>query len=185
MAEQQVFGQELIAQLEDELQRWQQSREERQERIDAGRVEPEDCCISEWSDRLQLDGCSRKLALLRSGGLAWFREYATLDGVIVPARLVSNRFGVRYRVSMPDGKVVWTTARTAAGLAKRSLKTVHCLRPAWYKLHCDDLMSGGWALQPADVNYATGEAAGEAPVQVKDCEPQEWPVQPWEVAGNA
>ena len=74
---------------------------------------------------------------------------------------------------MPDGRVVWTTALTEKGLAKKGLKKVWCLRPAWFAFKSSSsgmlgVYSGSYVLFPSDYNYATGEVASNDPIQVKD-----------------
>jgi hypothetical protein len=76
---------------------------------------------------------------------------------------------------MPDGSVVWTSACTKKGLAKKGLKMVECLRPAWYKFHssCSGMLgvySGSYILFPSDWNYATGEEAKDEPLDIREAE---------------
>ena len=144
-----LYGNELIKSLENEMRLLQESLEERYNRIAL---------------------CRDKIALLNAGGLAWFIEYATLDGTLVEAYWCDTRY---LRVEMPDGSVVWTTATTAKGLERQGLKKVHCLRPAWYCFRSSGkglcgVYSGSYDLFPSDVNYATGEPASSDPIAVKD-----------------
>lgn len=177
-----VYGQALVASLERDIERIGEILDDRQRRIAEGRTDMDDCSLSEENDRLMLHGAKNKIALVKSGGMAWFRELATLDGTLVPYEWVSSSWGNRRKVSMPDGTVVYTSARTMEGLAKRGLKMVFCLRPAWYRAEGSGWgpTACWWKLFPSEFNYATGEKATAAPVQMRDCRDQDWIFQPWE-----
>lgn len=173
-----MYGQELIDSLEQDIESLLASLADRRKRINEGRTDMDDCFVSETSDNQQLRGDRLKLALLRSGGLAWFSEVATLDGVVVPSKWIETAWGTRRCVTLPDGRVVWTSAQTADGLARHGLKAVLCLRPAWFNLKGG--LEGSWTLFASEVNYATGEKAPSDPIQVQECEqPGAAIEQPW------
>lgn len=74
---------------------------------------------------------------------------------------------------MPDGQIVWTSAITKKGLAKIGLKRVECKRPAWFAFQCSGsgmlgVYGGDYVLFPSDMNYATGEPADSAPLEIRD-----------------
>ena len=169
------YGQELIKDLEREIETLQKSISRRWDRINEGMTDIDDCFISERCESRGIDTAKRKIALINDGGCAWFREYATLDGQLVNARWCRTQYGSSLRVEMPDGKVVWTTARTAKGLAKKGIKRVMCKRPAWFKFSSGNsgmlgVYTGDYVLFPSDVNYATGEGAEVEPLEIKDVE---------------
>lgn len=168
------YGAELIRELEDEISLLKRSIANRAERIEAGWTDMDDCFISERCESRGISNAEAKIELIRDGGCAWFPEYATLDGQLVDARWCETKYGTSLRVKMPDGRVVWTTACTDKGLAKKGLKRVECLRPAWYCFRSSSrgmlgVYSGSYVLFPSDVNYATGESASDDPIEIRDC----------------
>ena len=170
-----LFGQELIKKLEDEMANTQRAMDNRQERIDNWQTDEDDCFISIRCDERHMQLCKDKIQLINDGGTAWFMEYATLDGQLVNAHWCNTKFGTSLRAEMPDGKVVWTTACTKKGLAKKGLKLVKCRRPAWYCFRSPykgmlGVYSGSYELFPSDVNYATGEDASNEPLEMVDAE---------------
>ena len=170
-----LFGNDLIKSLENEMARTRAAIDNRWDRINDGWTDIDDCFISMKCDDRALSVCSDKIDLIKDGGTAWFREYATLDGTLVDAKWCNTKFGTSLRVVMPDGKVVWTTATTKKGLAKRGLKMVECRRPAWYTFRSVNsgmlgVYTGSYVLFPSDVNYATGETAGDTPLEIRDVE---------------
>ncbi len=170
-----TYGTELIRQLEAQIELMRKNMQERYERISDWQTDIDDCFISQRCEDRGISVCQDKISLIRDGGYAWFPEYATLDGQIVNARWCDTRYGCKLRAEMPDGSVVWTTADTAAGLARKGLKKVLCKRPAWFAFRSSEsgmlgVYSGDYVLFPSSVNYATGENAGRDPVEVKDPE---------------
>lgn len=169
------YGEELIKALEADIRANRAAIANRQERINAGLTDIDDCFISERCEQRAIQLAQDKIALIRDGGCAWFREYATLDGTLVNAKWCNTRFGSSLRVEMPDGSVVWTTATTAKGLAKRGLKAVECKRPAWFAFHSSHggmlgVYTGSYVLFPSDTNYATGLFADVEPLEIRDAE---------------
>ncbi len=169
------YGQELIEQLEKEIKVLQDSISNRIDRINDGSTDWDDCFMSQRCESRGIDTARRKIELIKDGGCAWFREYATLDGQLVDAQWCKTQWGSSLRAEMPDGSVVWTTARTAKGLAKKGLKRVKCKRPAWFKFSSGNsgmlgVYTGDYVLFPSDVNYATGEGAGAEPIEIMDIE---------------
>lgn len=136
---------------------------DRERRIANCEVESTDCFLSARADADRLRTIERQREILENGGLAWLWEYATLDNQLVEARWVDTRYGRKLVAEMPDGSTVWTTAQTAKGLAKKGLKEVRCLRPAWAESP-RELWAAKW-------NRATGEDAAEEPVEIDwDCD---------------
>lgn len=169
------YGQELIKELEKDIERTQEVMRNRQERIDNWQTDEDDCFISMRVDSRGLQLAKDKIALIKDGGTAWFREYATLDGQLVDAHWCNTRYGTSLRVVMPDGSVIWTTSCTKKGLAKRGLKLVECKRAAWFAFHSSNrgmlgVYTGSYVLFPSDVNYATGEPAESDPLEIRDAE---------------
>lgn len=170
-----LYGQELIEKLQKDIELTQGVIDRRWERINNWETDEDDCFISMRVDDRALQLYKDKIQLIKDGGTAWFTEYATLDGQIVDAHWCNTKFGYSLRVEMPDGKVVWTTSSTKKGLAKRGLKLVECRRPAWYCFKSPykgmlGVYSGSYELFPSSVNYATGEDAGSAPLEIRDAE---------------
>ena len=168
-----VYGEELIKRLERDIEATKSAMRERMERINSMQTDYDDCFISIRCDERGLNLCKDKINLIRDGGCAWFREYATLDGTLVDAKWCSTKYGSSLRVVMPNGEVVWTTSCTAKGLARRGLKKVECKRPAWFAFHssCGGMLgtyTGSYILFPSDVNYATGEDASDEPLEIRD-----------------
>ena len=169
------YGVELIKELEDSIALTQKCIRERQDRIDNGQTDEDDCFISIRCDDRELQLCKDKIELIKDGGTAWFREYATLDGQLIKARWCNTRFGSSLRAVMPDGSVVWTTASTKKGLAKKGLKMVECKRPALYRFYSSGkgmfgVYTGSYILFPSDFNYATGENAENEPLEIRNAE---------------
>lgn len=168
------YGQELIDALEGEILSLQNAIRNRMDRINEGMTDWDDCFISQRCEERGISNNRDKIALIKNGGCEWFVEYATLDGRLVDAKWCNTRYGYSLRAVMPDGKVVWTTADTKKGLAKRGLKKVMCLRPAWFRFHGSGGMlgvyTGSYVTFPSDVNYATGEPASTEPVAIKGYE---------------
>ena len=167
------YGKELIEQLQDEIARMEKSGRERWERINNMDTDIDDCFISMRCEDRGIANNKSKSDLIKDGGCAWFIEYATLDGVLVDAYWCHTKFGDSLRVKMPDGSVVWTTATTTKGLAKKGLKKVECKRPAWFAFHSSQrgmlgVYTGEYVMFPSDVNYATGEAASVDPIEIRD-----------------
>lgn len=169
------YGQELIEQLEREIEAYEEERAERERRIANWETDEDDCFISMRCTDRNEELARDKIALIKDGGCMWFSEYATLDGTLVKARWCNTKYGYSLRAEMPDGTVVWTTADTAKGLAKRGLKKVECLRPAWFAFHSSNsgmlgVYTGCYVPFPSDFNYATGEDASREPIEIRDCE---------------
>jgi len=168
------YGQELIDALEREILSLQNSIKNRMDRINEGMTDWDDCFISQRFEERGISINREKIALIKNGGCDWFVEYATLDGKLVDAKWCDTRYGYSLRAEMPDGKIVWTTAVTKKGLAKKGLKRVLCLRPAWFCFKGSGGMfgvyTGSYVPFPSDINYATGEPAGTDPVEIKDYE---------------
>ena len=66
------FGQELIDQLEAEIKLMQKSIENRQERIDAGWTDIDDCFTSQRCEERGIRVNHDKINLIKEGGCAWF-----------------------------------------------------------------------------------------------------------------
>ena len=167
------YGKDLIAALEAEIAANRKAIADRYSRIDAGMTDIDDCFISQRCEERGINVAQDKIDLIKRGGCEWFREYATLDGELVNARWCNTRFGYSLRAEMPDGSVVWTTATTQKGLAKKGLKMVECLRPAWFAFHSSGsgmlgVYTGSYVPFPSGVNYATGEPADDAPVEIRE-----------------
>lgn len=168
------YGMELVEGLRQEIERMQASIRERAERIEAGVTDIDDCFISQRCEERGIRNNRQKIDLiLNDGGLAWFTEYATLDGTLINARWCNTRFGSSLRAEMPDGSVVWTTATTQKGLAKKGLKMVECRRPAWFAFRSSasgmlGVYAGDYVPFPSDINYATGEPASAEPVEIRE-----------------
>lgn len=166
------YGEELIKELEHEIELDKKAISNRIDRINTGMTDWDDCFISQRCEERGINNAKEKIALIKRGGWAWFREYATLDGTLVKAKWCNTRFGSSLRVEMPDGSVVWTTATTQKGLAKKGLKMVECKRPAWFSFRgCGGMLgvyTGEYVEFPSDVNYATGEDAKREPMEVRE-----------------
>ena len=168
------YGKELIEQLEHEIDLMQAAISDRIDRINEGMTDWDDCFMSQRCEDRGIANNRDKIDLIKDGGCAWFVEYATLDGQLVDAKWCNTTYGYRLRVKMPDGQVVWTSADTKKGLAKRGLKRVECKRPAWFKFSSGGhggmlgVYCGQYVLFPSDVNYATGEEASYDPIEVRD-----------------
>lgn len=167
------YGVELIKELEVEIEADKKAINNRIERINNGETDWDDCFISQRCEERGINVNKDKIALIRDGGCAWFCEYATLDGELVKARWCNTKYGTSLRAEMPDGSVVWTSATTAKGLAKKGLKMVECLRPAWFAFKSSNsgmlgVYTGSYVLFPSDVNYATGEVASDDPIEIRD-----------------
>lgn len=170
-----VYGNELIERLENEIKVLQESIDNRFRRIDEGLTDMDDCFVSQRFEERGISNNREKIELIRDGGCAWFSEYSTLDGTLVNARWCNTQYGYSLRAEMPNGKVVWTTAMTTKGLAKKGLKRVECLRPAWFTFRSSGTglfgaYTGSYVLFPSDVNYATGEPAGSEPLEIREVE---------------
>ena len=167
------YGIELINSLEDEIVRMQEALDRRAERIANWETDEDDCFISERVESRTISVNQNKIALIKDGGCAWFAEYATLDGQIIKAKWCDTKYGYKLRAELPDGSVVWTSADTTKGLAKRGIKKVECKRPAWYAFKSPysgmmGVYAGSYELFPSDWNYATGEAATAEPIEMRD-----------------
>lgn len=169
------YGQELIEMLEKEIANYAEVMADRQRRINSWQTDEDDCFISQRCDERGINLAKDKIALIKDGGCMWFPEYATLDGTLIKARWCNTKYGYSLRAEMPDGSVVWTTADTKKGLAKKGIKKVMCKRPAWFAFHSSQggmmgVYTGSYVPFPSDFNYATGEPASVEPVEVEDCE---------------
>lgn len=167
------YGQELIKDLEESIRLNREAISDRMAKISEGRTDWEDCFISQRCEERGIRNDQDKIDLIKRGGCEWFVEYATLSGELVDARWCNTKYGSKLRVEMPDGSVIWTNSLTIKGLAKRGLKKVLCLRPAWYTFRssCSGMAgvySGDYVLFPSDVNYATGEEAPVDPIEIRE-----------------
>lgn len=168
------YGQELIESLQQEIENYKKAMQNRMERIYNFETDMDDCFISQRCDERGIGLAKDKISLIQRGGCEWFEEYSTLDGTLINAHWCHTKYGYSLRAEMPDGTVVWTTASTAKGLAKKGIKRVECLRPAWYAFRSSSggmmgVYTGYYQLFPSDFNYATGEAAQSAPIAMRDC----------------
>ena len=167
------YGKELVEMLQNEIESYKAAISNRRERIDNGWTDLDDCFISQRCEERGIRVAENKISLINDGGCMWFVEYATLDGELVDARWCNTKYGLKLRAEMPDGSVVWTTATTVKGLAKKGLKMVECLRPAWYSFQSSasglfGVYSGDYYPFPSDWNYATGEPAKVEPIEIRD-----------------
>lgn len=176
-----LYGKELIESLEKEIERYEESMNRRSERIREGLTDEEDCFISMRVEERGRELAKDKINLIKDGGCSWFVEYATLDGKILNAKWCNCRSYTGYgttsklRIEMPDGSVKWTQAMTAKGLARLGIKKILCKRPAWFRFSSSGsgmfgVYTGQYVLFPSDINYATGEKAGEEPLEIKEYE---------------
>lgn len=169
------YGAELIKQLESDIYSYEKAIAERNVRIANCETDEDDCFISARCDDRGIAVAKDKIRLIQNGGCMWFTEYATLDGTLVNAHWCNTKYGSSLRAEMPNGDVVWTTAMTQKGLAKKGLKRVRCLRPAWFRFSSNasgmmGVFSGSYVPFPSDVNYSTGEPAKSEPLEIMDCE---------------
>ena len=169
------YGQKLIEVLERENENMKKAMDRRFDHVSNCDFDWDDCFVSQRFDERGIRTNNDKIKLIKDGGCAWFQEYATLEGKLVDARWINTKFGYSLRVNMPDGSTVWTTANTAKGLAKKGLKKVECKRPAWYCFRSNGsgmmgAYTGEYVLFPSDINYATGEAASDEPLEIRDVE---------------
>ena len=169
------YGAELVKDLNDEIEILRESINNRYERIEKGWTDMDDCFVSQKFEVRGIDLAKQKIELIKDGGCSWFTEYATLDGQLVKAYWCNTKYGKSLRAVMPDGKVVWTTAMTEKGLAKKGLKMVSCLRPAWFCFRSAGsgmfgAYAGEYVLFPSDVNYATGEESSVEPLEIRPYE---------------
>lgn len=169
------YGTELIKELEGEITMMQNAIADRMDRIDRCETDWDDCFISQRCEERGIRNNMDKIELIKNGGCAWFTEYATIDGRLVKARWCNTQFGHTLRAELPDGSVVWTKSLTNKGLAKKGLKMVRCLRPAWFCFRSSGsgmcgVYAGDYVEFPSDVNYATGEPASKEPIEIKDFE---------------
>ena len=169
------YGAELVKELKGEIEILRESINNRYERIEKGWTDMDDCFVSQKFEVRGIDLAKQKIALIEEGGCNWFTEYATLDNKLVETRWCNTKYGTTLRVEMPDGKVIWTSALTEKGLAKKGIKRVQCLRPAWFCFKSAGkglfgAYAGDYVLFPSDINYATGEKASEDPLEIKPYE---------------
>lgn len=167
------YGKDLIADLEKDIARFEEALKERDARISAGETYIDDCVVSVRVEEQAITLAKKKIELIKNGGCRWFREYATTDGKIVEAKWVRTKYGPSLRVVMPNGEIVWTTATTKKGLARKGLKPVDCLRPAWYRFRSSGsgimgFYTGSYVEFPSATNYATGEEAPEEPIIIQE-----------------
>lgn len=170
-----LYGTELVKKLEEEIETTKKTMANRVDRINSGMTDEDDCFISIRCDERALHLCQDKINLIKDGGTSWFTEYATLDGKLIDAKWCNTCYGSKLRAVMPDGQVIWTNAITQKGLVKRGIKMVHCRRPAWFKFSSGGsgmygVYTGQYVLFPSSVNYATGEDASVAPLEMKEVE---------------
>ena len=167
------YGAELIAELEADIKRTKEAQARRDEHLANCDFDLDDCFVSVRLDENSIRTAQDKIDLLRRGGCEWFTEYANLDGELVDANWCNTKYGWKLRVKYPNGDVKWTTADTKKGLAKLGLKKVMCLRPAWFTFRSAGsglfgACMGSYVKFPSDINYATGEQAGDDPLEIKD-----------------
>jgi hypothetical protein len=170
-----LYGKELIESLRKDIDLMRKAIDDRWDRINEGITDIDDCFISQRCEERGIETAKAKIQLIEDGGYAWFREYATLDGQIVNAHWCNTKYGYKLRVEMPDGSVVWTTASTKNGLARKGIRQVECKRPAWFKFSSGHggmlgVYTGDYVLFPSDRNYATGKIAEREPIEIRDVE---------------
>lgn len=171
-----TYGAELVKELQAEKALMIQSMDNRADRIDKGWTDMDDCFISQRCEERGMHLCDQKIKLIQEdGGFGWFWEYTTLEGQLIEAKWVNTQYGCSLRAVMPDGRVVWTTATTKAGLARKGLKAVMCKRPGWFYFHSANsgmlgAYTGQYILFPSNMNYATGFEADDDPVEIKEVE---------------
>lgn len=137
-----------IEMLNEERERVLDVIRDRERRIAECEVEPADCFMSARADSDHLRRIEMQKQILENDGFAWFTEFATLDNQLCSSKLCNTKYGMTNRVEMPDGEIVWTSARTEKGLAKHNLKMVRVKRVAWVDYD---------GLFPAKINRVTGE----------------------------
>lgn len=172
-----LYGVELIKSLENEKALIRENQRNREKRIANWETDEDDCFISIRCDDRNSHLIDDKIQLIQDGGCHWFVEYQSTSGVHEKKHnWFENKFGGwSLRVELMDGTVVYTSADTEKGLAKKGLKKVLALRPAWYAFHSSQrgmmgVYSGEYVLFPSSVNYATGEDATVEPLEVKPFE---------------
>lgn len=155
-----------VEELEEKIERTIACKRERAERIANCETDERDCFLSMRAEDNYIDKLEARIRIIKDGGYAWFVEYATLDGQLCDSCLVSTKYGYKLKVYMPDGEIVFTTARTEKGLAKKGIKKVMVRRVAWAESR------KGWnepfGIYPTKFNRATGEYTDGEPIEIKD-----------------
>lgn len=90
-----------------------------------------------------------KLKLIDEGCIQQYSTLETLDGIEVNYHWCNTKFGTSRRVVMPDGDIVWTSARTEKALNKKGLKTGTKESFIWISINGTQYES--------DFNYSTGQ----------------------------
>lgn len=134
MEELTCYGKELLAQVTEKLNQIRSNQDAREDRMRNCEYDLDDCFISTMASSLSEEKYSAQQQILQNQGYAEFTVFATLDGKLCEGKLCHTMYGDKYRVEMPDGSVVWTSAFTSKGLARRGLKLMKAKHTAWAKL---------------------------------------------------
>lgn len=146
-----------IESINRELERVREIQRERAEHIADCDYDMDDCFLSAHSDNLQEQLLRAQLSILENGGMAEFVAIETLDGELCKSFWFKGKYGETRRVEKPNGEVVYTSAMTDKGLAKKGLCKVKVKRPAWAKYVGDSLACVRVSIYEARYNRLTGE----------------------------
>ncbi len=87
-----LFGAELAASIEREMQRIREVQQERDERISRGETDYDDCFVSIRSDAQALDRCRMELDILKGDGCVDFDAIIDENGEEVSVHWFENKW---------------------------------------------------------------------------------------------
>lgn len=156
-----LFGAELAASIEREMQRIREVQQERDERISRGETDYDDCFISIRSDAQALDRCRMELDILKGDGCVDFDAIIDENGDEVSVHWFENKW--RKTTCVARG----VFASSIKALLKKTGWTQKTIRvPVWVKFCAGSgggmcsVYTGSYQQVRWHTNMVTGEYVG-------------------------
>ncbi len=151
---------ETLEKLREELERLRAEEKRREQKIANQEMDLEECFVTRWATRLNIELVQAKIEILENGGLAEFPALYDLEGNLVCDRTVKTRYGKAFPVEREGGTEWVGCGLKPQTYEKKGYRLGTVKKPAWAYIEGN----GGTGLAgahacyvkifPADVNYA-------------------------------
>lgn len=159
-------AQKRIEQLRKEIASKRALMADRQERIQEGLTDMDDCFVSERSNQQAIDLAEAKIRILEDGGLAPFQCLRDMEtGQVVTITMFNGQYGLCWRIDDEHvakfGRYVGVAAREST-YTRKGLKLDEVQLPAWACFATNGKgMAGAYSafvkVFPSNKNWATEE----------------------------
>lgn len=155
----QLFGKELIADLEKSIAGSNETIADRARRIANWETDMDDCFVSEHFNHFNIRQCKMKIEIIKNGGFSEFDVLLDLNGNDTGARQIQTKYGYPYL--LPNGGFVNPYVKPKT-LLKKGYLLGRAKKAAWVKVRANGngmagAMNAANVCFESDVNYATGK----------------------------